>query len=224
MMAQSTGYSGHNKHKLRRLVLSLVAAFVVINSVVVVFTRARPTTPAMAGFATGCADNTSPCWFGIVPGMTTFAEARQRLQEAGYMAGLINDPLNQQYFYSTELVPGCVRVSFARASDVVTYLRLYCLKNATVGEITASLGLPDSVVFNFSLYGDVEYLTYDHNKATGGMTIIAGVDWRTLHTPITTIEMFHRSVFSPLSVVTSTWHGFVSMRRFCQLEPDYPRC
>src|SRR5688572_5662753 len=128
MMAQSTGYSDRSNYRMRRLVLALVAVFAVINAVVVVFARARPTTPAMAGFATGCADKPSPCWFGIIPGKATFVEARQRLHDAGYLAGLINDPLNQQYFYSNTLVPGCVRVSFARDTNMVTYLRLYCLK------------------------------------------------------------------------------------------------
>jgi hypothetical protein len=210
---------------MRRLVLALVAAFAVINAVVVVLARARPTSTAMRGFATDCENKPSPCWFGIIPGKTTFTEARQRLQQAGYLTGLLNnDPLNQQYFYSNTLVPGCVRVSFIRDTNMVTYLRLYCLKNTSVGEITTSLGRPSAIVFSFSLYGDIEYLTYDHNNTTGGMTIIAGADWRSLNTPISAIEMFHRSVFSPLSTVTSTWHGFVSMRRFCQLEPDYPRC
>jgi hypothetical protein len=224
MMAQSTGCSGHRKYRLRRLVLSLIAGFVVINTVVVVLARARPTAPTMQGFAADCAGKPSPCWFGIVPGTTTLAEARQRLQQAGYRAGLINDPLNQQYFYSNELVPGCVRVSFARGSNVLTYLRLYCLKKSSVGEITASLGLPDSIVYSFSLYGDVEYMTYDHAESAGGMTIISGSGWGSLTTPITTIEMFHRSVFSQVSTVVSSWHGFVSMRRYCQFEPNYPRC
>jgi hypothetical protein len=163
MMAQSIGYSGHRnygKHRIRRLVISLVAGFAVINTVVVVLTRARPTTPAMAGFVTGCQDQPSPCWFGIVPGITTFADARQRLQEAGYRAGLINDPLNQEYFYSNNLVPSCVRVSFARDTNVLTYLRLYGLENASVGEIVSGLGLPHAVVYSFSLYGDVEYVAH----------------------------------------------------------------
>jgi hypothetical protein len=44
----------------------------------------QPPNPALRGFVEACGDKGQPCWFGIVPGETTFAAAQRTLNEMGY--------------------------------------------------------------------------------------------------------------------------------------------
>src|SRR5690242_4609279 len=43
----------------------------------------QPPNPALAAFTIGCEDQPQPCWFGVVPGKTTWMEINQLLAFAG---------------------------------------------------------------------------------------------------------------------------------------------
>jgi hypothetical protein len=48
----------------------------------------RPPNPALRGFVEGCEDKPQPCWYGIVPGVTTVEEALHTMEVMGYPRSL----------------------------------------------------------------------------------------------------------------------------------------
>jgi hypothetical protein len=44
----------------------------------------QPIHPALRGFVEGCADTLSPCWYGVIPGQTTFEAALTLLEQRGF--------------------------------------------------------------------------------------------------------------------------------------------
>lgn len=69
---------------LLKLSLILLAAFAVFNVAARAFGTLQPPNPALAGFTEGCEGKPQPCWYGIVPGVTTEAEAISRLELRGF--------------------------------------------------------------------------------------------------------------------------------------------
>lgn len=180
--------------------------------------------PFLIGFDVGCQMLDDPCWQGIVPGVTTLEETRQQLEEAGYQAGIENASLRYYYFYSKKLKPGCVKVGYAEGRTVLSYLRLYCMEGVRVGDVSSSLGIPQSVVYRYSIYGDAEFLTYNTSGRLSGLTIVVGAGWASPFNTISSLELFEVDRFDRLVTEASPWMGFLPMWRFCQLRPSYPRC
>ncbi len=100
---------------------------------------AQPGKVELAGFSVGCSDKPQPCWHGIVPEVTSLAEAERILLEAGYSA----DPTREQ----TYLRPGdqCpVVMNRDRVWVKRLILNLSC-SPLQLGDMMASFGVPDGI-------------------------------------------------------------------------------
>jgi hypothetical protein len=64
--------------------LSAVIAFSVISAAMIALGGTQPPHPALRGFIEGCEGVPQPCWYGIIPMETTFADAVTRLTELGF--------------------------------------------------------------------------------------------------------------------------------------------
>jgi len=51
----------------------------------------QPSNPIMSGFTEDCERQPQPCWYGIVPGVTSMAEVKQRLLSKGYAVDSISE-------------------------------------------------------------------------------------------------------------------------------------
>jgi hypothetical protein len=75
----------------------------------------QPPNPALRGFVEGCEDKPQPCWYGIVPGVTTAEEARSTVQNVGYIL-VGEDGAGSNYhkmtFTSDQLSPACLEFHF----------------------------------------------------------------------------------------------------------------
>src|SRR5262245_35743303 len=63
-----------------KMVCLLVILFGGMNTLALVVGMQHPTHRALDGFTVGCAGRPQPCWYGIVPGLTTVEEAHQLVQ------------------------------------------------------------------------------------------------------------------------------------------------
>ncbi len=178
----------------------------------------------LAGFSMNCQSDDNSCWNGIRPGHSTLAEVREHLNELGYTIGSVNTSLRYQYFYSQALMPGCVKVGYSPDEKHVSYLRLYCFRNLSIGHVMSQFGVPRSVAYRFSPFGDAEFLTFDAERNLSGIAINIGLGWQLPNSPVTSIDLFQTDDLDNAEIVTGSWHGFASMRRYCQFEPAYPRC
>lgn len=194
------------------------ALWVVMSLVLVIAARVlgstQPPNPALRGFTEGCDDIPQPCWYGIVPDVTTDYTAERRLQAEGmeliYRAEfyvMYRDPLNDcSVTLNLQITGG-------------TFL----VENVSIYKCT-SVRLGDLMV----LWGDYERQLSGITLNEGSvqeMTILDGgaLDWHT--NPFETPTVF---TVAPLQKSPKSsrfgWHGFVLKWRYCRLEPQYPDC
>ena len=208
----------------RALALRLIVALLVGNAAVIVLAQQTPPPPALLDFSSGCTPAVDPCWRGIVVGETTLDSARAQLLQMGYEAGIINDTLHFQYYYSDSLAPGCVKVGYREDASVVSFLRLYCIDNLRIGDVSASLGAVQEVVYRFSPYGDSEFLSFNADSGLAGTLLVVGTGWDSLYRPVSSIDMYAMDPYSRFDTAGGRWRGMTPLWRYCQFVPDYPRC
>lgn len=206
------------------LVLVLIVTLTIISGVMTAVGGQNSPHPALADFSTGCESVETPCWRGIALGQATLDIARDRLIQSGYKPGIINDTLRFQYFYADGLSPGCVKAGYLPDSQVVSYLRLYCIEDISLGDAAVLLGSPQAVVYRFSPYGNSQLLSYESRGGLSGIMLLVGSGWSSLHSPVSSIELFEPETFRRARTDSAAWRGFVPQWRFCRLEPDYPIC
>ena len=51
----------------------------------------QPPNSTLRGFTQDCDNQPQPCWYGIVPGVTTVPEVKERLASSGYFVDTISD-------------------------------------------------------------------------------------------------------------------------------------
>jgi hypothetical protein len=206
------------------LLSALIVVLTVISGAAMAVGQGRALHPALLDFRAGCETVEHPCWRGIILGQTTLEATRIQLLEAGYTAGIVNDSLHFQYFYSDGLAPGCVKLGYVKDAQVLSYLRLYCIQNIMLGDVAASLGSPQAVVYRFSTEGNSQLLSYRSQGGLSGIMLLMGSGWSSLYSPLTSIELFEPGVFERAATRSAVWRGFMPLWRYCRLEPDYPIC
>jgi hypothetical protein len=145
-----------------KLSLRLIFVFTLLNLLTRAFGYAQPPNPALRGFSEGCAGKPQPCWYGIVPGVTTGREAETRLLKQGlscveaksylrpYARRCCRNPRGLDclmlIFDSRCEVAGCDAVE-------VYYLEIEPSASLRLGDLFVQLGAPRFVEFTSGPYG-----------------------------------------------------------------------
>jgi hypothetical protein len=206
------------------LLLLVLMVLVAVSGAAMAVGQRQESHPALAAFGAGCEGIEQTCWRGIILGQTTLQATRDLLLEAGYKAGIVNDTLHFQYFYANGITPGCVKVGYFAEAEVLSYLRLYCIEGVSLGDVVASLGKPQSVVYRFTSEGNSQLLSYRQQGGLSGIMLLIGSGWSSLYSPLTSIELFETDAFDRARTRSGLWRGFMPMWRYCRLEPEYPIC
>jgi hypothetical protein len=164
------------------------------------------------------------CWQGILPGTTTLAEARQRVLAAGYQAGIVNTTLHLEYFYADGLNPGCVKIGYRNGGSIATSLRLHCFTALTTGDVLRHLGPPQSVIYQYSTYGDTVYLTFAPDGWLNGLAMVVNTGWESVYSGVFAVDIFDGQQRRSRGTIRAAWQGLVPLWRYCQLQPVFPRC
>jgi hypothetical protein len=194
----------------RKTVLTFVVTFATLNMLALVVGQMRRLPPTLAGFITDCDDKPRPCWFGIVPGVTRLADARQILVSQGY------DPNNLNWRY-TALGGNCqIEIYPASQARLLGGMYLDGCHDIHLGEVLSLVDRPSGffISSNHSLW----LYTFQ-----GRLAIIAphGADmprWSP-HMRASKIWLFNASF-----KMQYLWRGFVPRWRACQLEAAYLWC
>lgn len=179
---------------------------------------AQPSNPGLDGFSEGCQDKPQPCWYGIVPGITTRREVTRITQSQGYEVQ--NEIFSGSFkVYSIYNPPpttqGCqLEVGYGPRGEVVDFSLEDC-EAIRLGDIIRLYGSEAAVFVN-----------PDGNSLllfSGAAFRIAFSFGQGMHpfSRITDIKLF------PLSVRFDDgfgWHGFAGRRRYCQFEPGHLDC
>jgi hypothetical protein len=182
-----------------------------LNIIAPVLGSSQQIDPALAGFTEGCEGKAQPCWYGIVPGVTTGDDVSALIPFAGRGRYAFDD-LSQAYtlyFTPPESIPACVFTVRIRREIVVRIEISLCRR--------AGILLGDAI----SLWNEkpLEISLPPHDLLVGSLSFNAN-DWPSPSSPVYFINLLSR----PEDQDHYSWHGFVPLWRYCQLEPDYPRC
>ena len=115
------------RHYLK-LILPIAAIFLALSLVARTLGGTQPPNPALAGFTIGCEGKPQPCWYGIVPGVTTVEEAIVALNQRDDLSRVDNFLFRQlsdsECVFSLEgaitsvIIEGCKAVELG---DIITW-------------------------------------------------------------------------------------------------------
>ena len=209
---------------LLKLALILITVLIPVSIVAKAFGTLQPPSPALRGFIEGCEEQPQPCWYGIVPGITTLEQARTRIISLGYM--LSQQTQDAAYYYKDDPAD-CPRVilSYTGSRDPAFSIHLYQCNQLSIGD-SAQLGRFKHILKTSP--GDYNISVDDFYTITihpcNGYTLRCTVDF----SPDINITTVHFSNPSRLNATANKsgvrWHGFLAHWRFCQLEPSIIDC
>ncbi|NWF67826.1 MAG: hypothetical protein HXY40_01950 [Chloroflexi bacterium] len=186
-----------------RCALLLVPLWALLAALMSVLGSGQPLHPALRGFIEGCETIPPPCWYGIVPGVTSRTSALDTLLAAGYHVqnhvGSISD--------------GSDGVLVAEAAHLAAAGVTY--DDFTVSAISLSLttwqvhlgdvGLPAGVIFRRdSLVFQIRAQFVAYHTAAGRFSP---------YTPVTLLSLQSRE--RPMRSAYN-WRGFALPWRYCQ--------
>lgn len=116
-----------------RLILSFIIGFTVVNLAARTLGGTRPPNPALAGFTDGCQNQPQPCWFGVVPGLTTAGDATRLLAAHGYSES--SDGLGTLVYWQRGNL--CSRLWVGRNNNLVTRIGMPLCTDVRLGSLAA---------------------------------------------------------------------------------------
>ena len=76
---------------LFKFTLVITFAFALIGLGALMLGNTQPPNPILLGFTENCEHQPQPCWYGIVPGVTTMDDVKDRLLSSGYTVDSVSD-------------------------------------------------------------------------------------------------------------------------------------
>jgi hypothetical protein len=202
---------------MSRLLLRLSLCFIVVIFALALTARAlggtQPPNLALRGFIEGCEGKSQPCWYGLVPGETSYAEVVARLHELGMM---ISDreleSLGFYYFYfeDMERQSGEFEVSYNTVSRLTIRLpdKLKLLEAMTIW------GAPTFI--DHDPFGDVLLQFASHtNTRSRSPEFDNRLRWQWLSL---SSYIYYIQLNPPPGIPMQgfVWHGFAPRWRYCQ--------
>jgi hypothetical protein len=199
---------------LGKLIVGLTVFFLLLSLTARALGNTQPPNPALRGFVEGCEDKPQPCWYGIVPGVTTAEEGNMVLNSIRYE---FDETVSSEFFrhYSQPNSNSCrVILENDHVTSQIRRLTVANCKSLIFGNILAIFsdidGITNEESTGISLQNgqiSANFFPSDNNS----LGWISSIKWPisfSLNTP----------VIDPKSLIR--WHGFIRSWRFCQLEPD----
>jgi hypothetical protein len=168
----------------------------------------QPTHPALRGFTEGCEGKPQPCWYGIVPGVTSMADGKADLLRAGYRVDKDSEST------VTFLPPAGATMSYAALTrqargDRVSTAFLWPSDDFRLGDAIFLWGYPSGVQ---TIKFDYAALLFQHNQVK--LVFDSFADFSPRLGNMRLIALFGGNVL----MRNLPWHGFISTRFFCELE------
>jgi hypothetical protein len=168
--------------------------------------------PALRAFIDGCHDKPRPCWFGVVPGITTEQEARDLLAFAGSarLSQLLSGDGFSMTFRFPEPSPYCSANFFIRDLTVFRAELSICRQPVIrVGDLAVLLD------------GGQKLMSLPPDEMILGGVSLNVEGWPKPYAQVTYITLLSAESDFP----RYPWFGYnVSQARYCQLVTNFPRC
>lgn len=202
---------------LLKPILLLTLTFAVFSLAARALGSTQPANPALEGFTVGCEGKPQPCWYGIVPGVTTVEEASSLLQTSGYLRAYM-----PQYIQGEGL--NCGRIWINREFDHewrwprdnrVWGIHISQCDNILLGSLIGSLGTPNMVVPNS---GPLQLIYSPHMMVT--IISSSNYSWVSVSSRVVGIYItLPELLWLPPVGISYKWHGFGSLDNYKRHEP-----
>jgi hypothetical protein len=128
----------------------LIVLLTIINSVVIgtahYWSPHQEMEGFLIGFHSGCDDQPQPCWFGIIPGVTTVAETERILRAAGYEPTYRPNFASITYGRVEAVIPCSVHLIYDQSTTPIFRIQFTDCSGLQFGDFINALGFPDSVL------------------------------------------------------------------------------
>jgi hypothetical protein len=184
-----------------KIIVYLITLFLSFNIAAKAVGSVQPPNAILRGFIENCEDKPQPCWFGIMPGVTTVNEAKLLLSQFS------PNELDCTRFWQSEMIVYQIRLcSPTRIGDLDYYFgNIHKLFLDPTFEVTfPSLLFQDGNIQALPRYDVYKYHEYRYSPFDPYFFILVN------------------SV--PPAIQIYNWHGFVPKWRYCQLEPIFKLC
>jgi hypothetical protein len=197
-----------------QLTTALIVVFATTNAIAIAAGNSHPPNPAAAGFSIGCVEAAQPCWYGILPGITSGNEAWGLMEQAGYQLVSIAPSRygDEAHIYIQLDTALChTELLYNPTSQRIQRIQLAC-NEMRLGDLGSARGMPIGLQ---KTSGYAARLLFVGNVSAVDTT---GLDLTSLYSVVPLIDL------SPLnarvsSEATFRWHGLLLEWRYCHLEP-----
>jgi len=176
--------------------------------------KGQPPNPATAGFTQGCDAKPQPCWYGVVPGITSGGDAYRLLGAAGYTRTSITPSRygDEAHVYKKGLDDALCQtiLQYNPNNQHIQRIHLDC-GGVLFGDMIAAKGVPTGVQ---KTSGYAPRLLFAGNVAA--IESVA-VDTTSLFSPLGFIDLRSASI-SDDAKPTFGWHGLAPLWHYCALE------
>lgn len=199
-------------------------AFVVLSMAASGLGTMQPPNPALAGFSEGCEGKPQPCWYGIVPGVTTLEEANIFLTEQGYhsVRDYRSDKDTWNKVYIRLANNNCELDLSYSETETATTVNLTSCQNLHLGDVMNTLGNPYdiSVLRGMTFQNDTVVVSMNYVDTDRDTCLDFGAFGRINSL---TIGLPKTILATPEHHEIIAWHGFLSYTYYVN-EYGLPSC
>ncbi|MBI1281162.1 MAG: hypothetical protein GC179_23755 [Anaerolineaceae bacterium] len=187
--------------KLMPLVISLLMILILVAHI---FGSTQQTSLALRGFVEGCQVLPQPCWYGIVPGITTLEESKAQLLSHGYV--LASNSTVQ--LSATKITDDCQKAVIVLDSHVKQISISLC-ERVALGDFVRQFNQPEYIMLDpLSIwYGGEIQLIFGRNARFS--------DALSYYTPLQEIILF--PLKSSVPQLRQPWLDVLLQRKYCNL-------
>jgi hypothetical protein len=200
-----------------------LSAFAIGGLMMMTLGSTQPVHPALDGFVEGCEGITQPCWYGIVPHVTTLDEAEILLEQANYafdQSGALRDTYDYMDFRRPVQDGGCSSITLIYGYDLrdvlVEGVVLQLCQNVYIGDVLEAV---DGRINRILISSGGGLMEIDD-----GQTLI-NFQWAANVNPYSQVEHIDLEPIYMYGIPPLvSWNGYAPSWRYCQLEPNYLSC
>ena len=165
----------------------------------------------MRGFTEDCTDQPQPCWYGIVPGITTGADLQEKVSRSGYVVESIS---TRQLDASLATPDACQKLSVQFESHV-QQVKIKLCNAVFLGDLVRQFGQPDNVLLDplsIGYRGEIQML-FSKNASADAISY-----WMPLQ------EIILLPAKSQLPQLRQPWLDVLIQRKYCDLNRLHVHC
>jgi hypothetical protein len=191
---------------LFKFTLVITFAFALIDLVALMLGSTQPPNPVLRGFTENCEHQPQPCWYGIVPGVTTMADVKDRLLSSGYAV----DSVSAMQLNATKTIDGECQNASIMFDAHVKQINIDLCDTVLLGDFVKQFNQPQYIILDPSsvwYQGEIQMIFGKY-----------GLSWDKVsyHTPLQELILFPDK--STIPQLRQPWLDLLVQRKYCDFK------